>query len=186
MFRELWKPVSEWPYEVSNVGRVRSKDRIILCSNGNKRPMIGKVLKANTYLPYYTVLLKKSGNKPTRVYIHVLVALAFIGKKPPGFCVNHKDHNKRNNLVSNLEWVSYSDNLNHGLTGPRGITRFGEGHSGSKLTNKTCTAIIKGLESGVKSRHLAKIFGVSESIISRIKHGKNWKHMKRGVYVVKS
>ena len=112
---EVWKPVINYEgyYEVSNLGNVRSCDRLVKCSRGNNfRLWKGKILsqtKAATR-GYYQVSLSKEG-VTTKVYVHKLVAEAFLENQDE--TVNHKDGNKLNNKSSNLEWVSYSENNKH-------------------------------------------------------------------------
>lgn len=115
MIEEIWKPVKtfEGYYEVSNLGNVRSCTRYINHSSGSSKVLHkGKILSkiiASTR-GYYQVSLSKEG-KTYKVYVHRIVAEAFI--EGSGETVNHIDGNKLNNVVSNLEWLSYSDNNKH-------------------------------------------------------------------------
>lgn len=101
--QEEWRPVAgyEGAYEVSNTGRVRSLAR--LDSAGNRRQ--SRELAPATSNGYLYVNLSKDG-KGTPHRIHVLVARAFIGERPPGLEVHHRDHDKQNNHVTNLEYVT--------------------------------------------------------------------------------
>ena len=113
---EIWKPVNEdgfeGVYEVSNLGRVRSLD------HKTKRGMVkGKYLKPGVdWQGYHHVVLYNNGVRKVR-YIHRLVAIAFIENVYNHPQVNHKDENKANNQVSNLEWCSDSYNLSYGMRG---------------------------------------------------------------------
>ncbi len=121
-----WKPVVDYygKYEVSDHGDVRSVDRTCISKNGIKKTLRGKVMKqTQTSKGYLVVNLHYDGISRV-IPIHVLVAEAFI-ENPYNFpMVNHKDGNKQNNNVSNLEWTSYSYNnihaLQHKLRNPRG------------------------------------------------------------------
>ena len=96
-------------YEVSNFGRVRS-----LNYNGERGRI--KVLKArDNGTGYLNVVLYKN-KKPKRFYVHRLVALMFIENDDPTVKtdVNHKDENKSNNAVDNLEWCDRKYNIHHG------------------------------------------------------------------------
>jgi hypothetical protein len=105
-------------YQVSNLGRVRSLAREVIVPNGikvTKRKIPSKILKhCNTYSKgrqsYVTVRL----NGYTK-NVHRLVALAFLGPPPWGAKteVNHKDGNRHNNYLSNLEWCTKSMNEKH-------------------------------------------------------------------------
>ena len=112
---EQWKTIEDYPdYEVSSFGRVRSKDRKITQlghKNYYERVMRGKVLQPRRQnAGYYVVQLCMNGKKKA-VTIHRLVAAAFIAGN--GNDVNHKDGNKTNNNVENLEWVTRSENITH-------------------------------------------------------------------------
>lgn len=103
---EEWKPVKgfEGCYEISNLGRVRSLPRPY-CK--------GRVLKPKKMkIGYNSVNLSKNSVKTT-LYIHRLVASHFIDNPDKKLEVNHKDGDKTNNNVDNLEWVSSSENTQH-------------------------------------------------------------------------
>ena len=131
---EEWKDIEgyEGIYQVSNLGRVRSLDRYVEVTNrwGTLSTYFysGKVLRqAIDTKGYYMVNLANNGaNKIFRV--HQLVAHAFVDGWFEGAVVNHKDENKRNNLPSNLEWVTFAYNLNYGTARQRST----EGHGNSK------------------------------------------------------
>lgn len=108
-YMEQWKTIEGHPnYEVSNLGNVRSKDKYITTKKGWKYLSKGKTLKP-WFASYLTVQL--TNNK--RATIHRLVAQAFIPNPDNKAEVNHIDGNKRNNCVSNLEWVTRSENHTH-------------------------------------------------------------------------
>lgn len=102
---EIWKDIDgyEGKYQVSNLGRIKSlKDRY-----GNT---IEKILKPGKIKNgYLIVILCKNGTKKTSK-VHRLVANAFIPNTNNFRCVNHKDENKENNCVENLEWCTYQYN----------------------------------------------------------------------------
>lgn len=117
METEIWEEVKgyEGLYEVSNFGRVRSLDRVIPQMYHGKifdRKMKGKMLNpVTTHDGYLTVHLSNKGHKIVKV--HRLVAIAFIPNTELKETVNHKDGNKKNNHVSNLEWCSRDENFSH-------------------------------------------------------------------------
>lgn len=108
---EIWKPVKgfEALYEVSNLGRVKSlpkqsgflkrKERIMSLTD-NKKGYLYVTFEANS--------------KRTRFYVHRLVAEHFLPNPDCLETVNHKDKDRGNNCVDNLEWMSYSENNEHG------------------------------------------------------------------------
>lgn len=127
----IWKAIQgyEGYYEISDSGLVRSLDRVVPDSKLGFKHLKGKMMKLAESVGktrdsgYYVVNLRRNHISDVRP-IHRLVAERFL-KNPLGLpTVNHKDGNKRNNNVSNLEWVSYSENnihaLENGLRNPRG------------------------------------------------------------------
>lgn len=128
----MWRQISgyEGYYEVSDDGMVRSVDRYITESTGRKRFLRGSIMKLTNASGrkdsdgYLVVNLHKD-HKSSVNSVHVLVANAFIPNPYNKPTVNHKDGNKHNNSVSNLEWASYSENNSHavdnGLRHPRGV-----------------------------------------------------------------
>lgn len=101
-------------YEISELGAVRSISRIITGKEGVSYPLNGRVLKTspNRQVNYLQVSLW-ANNKETKYYVHRLVAKAFIPNPHNKPEVNHLDGNKHNNHVSNLEWVTSSENSCH-------------------------------------------------------------------------
>lgn len=108
---EEWRAVEgfEGEYEVSNFGRVRSLFRIM--ESGRHRA--GKILKQSQSNGYPFVGLVRSNCMQKVVRVHALVAHAFLGEKPKGLVINHIDHDKTNNHVSNLEYVTQKENIRH-------------------------------------------------------------------------
>lgn len=117
MEEEIWKPVKgyEGKYEVSSIGRVRSL-------NYNNS---GEVhLLAFTGIRYCQVGLTKDG-KQRSFYVHRLVAEAYLPEPKEGETqVNHKNGDKRDNRISNLEWVSPIVNVNNPNTKPNLRKRY--------------------------------------------------------------
>ena len=112
MNNEIWKPIKgyEGKYEVSNLGRVKSKERISNCcynsTRKTKEKIIAHYLEKNGYL---SVCLFKEGKHTKRV--HKLVASAFIPNPNNYPCINHINGNKLDNNMNNLEWCTYSHNV---------------------------------------------------------------------------
>ena len=117
---EVWRPVKgfEGFYEVSDQGRVRSLDRVVRGANAMSDSyqinLKGRILNKGTALNgYQFVVLSKEG-KHKHATVHRLVAEAFIPNPDNLPEINHKDENKANNVVSNLEWCDRSYNVNYG------------------------------------------------------------------------
>ena len=116
MNNEVWKDIVgyEGLYQVSNMGQVRSLDRVITMKNGVNQFHKGYIIKSKANNSgYLTVNLHKNGVSSTKT-IHRLVALHFVDGYFDGAEVNHKDENKLNNSHDNLEWVNKDTNLNYG------------------------------------------------------------------------
>lgn len=103
LLQEEWKWINDFQgiYQISNFGRVKSFKR---CSGGYI------LSNTNTKGDYLSIILfdKHTGRKRS-TRIHVLVAEHFIGERPTGYQIHHKDGNKQNNLVSNLEYITIQD-----------------------------------------------------------------------------
>jgi len=112
---EIWHPCAgyETHYEVSNYGNVRSIERMVAHPLGGKKIQYGRVLKqgkaSNGYLLVSFCVDKVKSNHS----VHRLVARAFISNESNKPQVNHKDGNKHNNHVDNLEWATRSENMKH-------------------------------------------------------------------------
>ena len=106
--------------------------------------------------------------KQTKVYIHQLVAGAFLGKRPKGCDTHHIDETRTNNVLTNLEYMEISRHRSHpGLV-------VGEKHGHAKLTSADVREI-RGLRaSGIRGTAVAKQFGVNKSLVSKIVHRKLW------------
>ena len=117
---ESWKPIAEYEglYEVSDRGNVRSLDRYIKTDirHVSERLIKGKILKKNLKRNGYLTVDLSKGCKTKTTLVHRLVAETFI-PNPNGLrFVNHKDSNRQNNDVANLEWVTSSENRLHGIS----------------------------------------------------------------------
>jgi hypothetical protein len=102
MEKEIWKDIPNYEnkYQVSSLGRVKS----LKCGN-----LLSDRL---TDRGYNTAVLYLNG-KPKTFKVHRLVAFAFIDNKENKPFINHKDGNKLNNRIDNLEWVTHSENIRH-------------------------------------------------------------------------
>jgi hypothetical protein len=129
---EIWKEVKgyEGLYEISNLGNVKSLSRSIVRGNGvmGKAFVNSKLVKKSiTRLNYEKVNLSKN-NVAKTFAVHRLVAIAFIDNTENKPQVNHKDGNKLNNCVDNLEWCTASENQLHALKLGLIIPKRGKDH----------------------------------------------------------
>ena len=170
---ERWGIVPLYPdYKGSTYGRIMSF---------NKRGCLNKKVNffflktTNNRLIYPQVhLVNNKGIK--RFIVHRIIGLLFVPNPLNLPEINHKDLNKKNNHVDNLEWVTEKENINHAsLNGKR---KFGQDCKYSKLTDRKVRNIRKlyiPKKNGLKK--LAKQYKVSESTIYRIVARKKWKHL---------
>lgn len=125
---EVWKPIEgyEGLYEVSNLGRVRSFDRIIIrphprnASMSMKYLLKGRIMKQKVaWGGYMAVTLTQLDSIQETFFVHRLVAKAFIPNHDNKPEVNHKDETRTNNCADNLEWVTKAENMQWGTCGER-------------------------------------------------------------------
>ncbi len=156
---EIWKPVRGWEglYEVSNLGGVRSL-------KFNKTTLL---IPNNNGHDYFSAHLRKVGiNKMS--YIHRLVAEAFIPNPENKPCVNHKDNNRSNNNLKNLEWVTIQENSDH----RKKQMRHAHGENSNSKLNREQVLKIRGEKT--ENKKLAIIYKVSVRQIKRIKRKETW------------
>lgn len=170
---EVWVliPNSNY-YYVSNYARVKSVDRTIVDSLGRKRTIKGKLHSTSTIsnAGYNQVSIRIEGKVKT-FDLHRLVLSSFVPKTRGLSTVNHKDGNKRNNKLENLEWCTQSENNKHALDNK--LRKHGGDCSFSKLSNEQFKEIYKlATEGKIKQSKIAELYGVSEGNVSKIKLGK--------------
>ena len=169
---EIWK---EFPnaqgYYISNLGNVFIK-------KSKKFPNGRLMIKGDFTIDkdgYARINFKRNDGIYTFSPVHRIVALSFLPKKEGKNIVNHKDSDRLNNCVDNLEWVTNQENRNHAIK--NGLHFCGEKCSWSKLTEKDVLFIRK--DTFYNITQLAKMFKVSRATIRDIKKGRSWKQLKR-------
>ena len=114
--KEIWKEILNFSdYEVSNLGRVKSKERIVITKQNKKYRVKEKILKPqiNNKTGYIQYTLIKDKKQITKL-AHILVAETFLNKTNDNLEINHKDENKLNNRLDNLEYCTHKYNINYG------------------------------------------------------------------------
>ena len=140
---EIWKDIEgyEGIYQVSNFGRAKSLGRVIDTKNG--RTTVKGVIMSPCGKPYLFVYLNKN-HKSKYHAVHRLVAQAFIPNLENKPQVNHIDGNKTNNAVSNLEWVTQSENMLHAYR--IGLEKSPKGRHNYWSEKKTKAIHLNGIE----------------------------------------
>lgn len=178
---EIWKSVVglEGYYEVSNLGRVRSIDRVVQGGRWGteKRKGQDKMACIDKY-GYPKVGLWKNGSLLT-ITVHRLVATAFIPNKENKATVNHIDGCKTNNIVSNLEWATNKENKVHAAI--NGLTARGIENAGVKITESSVIRARELRDLGWTYEKIGKEIGVHMSHARRIVLRLNWKHLESEV-----
>lgn len=176
---EIWKtiPGLEDCYQASNMGQIRSVDRVsTLVNQGGEcsRPIKGKIIKQNCHpkTGYECVCVCINGVVKTRL-VHRLVAIAFHDNQDGKPQVNHKNGIKTDNRVTNLEWATIKENRQHaydiGLQ-----TALGEKNSAAKLTKEQVLEIRASTD---RTGKLAIQYGISAPTICDIKKRRSWIHV---------
>lgn len=169
---EIWKSIHGWPYEASSLGRIRR-------SVGGKGTRVGKILNQNLGGPvgyqYLYVSLCAEG-KIIKRRVHILVAEAFLENRPSKKIeVNHKDGNKLNNMIKNLEYATKKENVTHAKA--LGLMACGEKNGAAKLSLDDVLEIRKLRQQGVPRQKVADRFGLHPMHVSQITSRKRWAHV---------
>jgi len=120
--------------------------------------------------------------------VHRLVYEYHHGKIPDGLTVNHKDGDKYNNTIENLELMTFSENAKHSWANGLARTCKGEKHGRAILDDMKVLTILtmpknpkNGIGDGWTNKSLSDLFGVSVTRISAIRNGKEWKHINGAI-----
>jgi hypothetical protein len=172
MNTEIWKPVigTGGKYEVSNQGRVRSHARsetLTLSANVNSRG-------------YLIVHIYYQKGIRTSKTVHSLVLEAFAGPRPgKDYDANHKNGNRCDNRLENLEWVTHTENVRHGVKVLRHkLPMCGERNGRAKLTWAQVREIrAKCVTNRSKAllKELANRYSVGFSTLQDVVYNRNWK-----------
>lgn len=179
---EQWKdiPGFEGYYQVSNLGKVRSLDREITFRNGRKRTYDGCFLSPKRSGDGYRKVALSVGRNINQVSIHRLVMLAFVG--PSDLEVNHKNGDKTDNRLENLEYTTRAENELHAYHTLGHRAANGARKSNAKLTDADVVKIRQEWATGkYTQKEIAGRFGISYRNVSLIVNDKAWKHVGKGV-----
>ena len=173
---EIWKPIPDHTgYEASNLGFVRSIDRVVMQRDARGNPydrrFRGKLLKKmlNAKHRYWIVKITDDNNRHYELRVAHAVLLAFVGPRPPGTEACHNDGNSENNAIGNLRWDTRANNAADSVR--HGTSARGEKHPMHKLSRAD---ILKIRDSAESNADLARIYGVGPRHIYKIRSGRTW------------
>ncbi len=171
MKKEKWVKLEtiRGKYELSNLGRLRKYVAKY------KYPILMKgCLGSQGYWTYHLVV--------KRELAHRIIAKTFIPNPYNLPLINHKDGNKLNNSIENLEWCTPKENIVHAAK--TGLMKWvrGEESSKAKLNNRKVLDIYHSSE---KTTILSKKYKIDQSVIFDIKSGNSWRHITGGINVMK-
>lgn len=160
---ENWRDVPgyEGIYQASDCGRVKSLKR--LDSIGRRRK--GRAMKLSKHNKGYLQVSLCRDSKQTKRKVHRVVLDTFVGPRPKGKQCRHLDGSRTNNCLRNLRWGSQLENSGDRILHSR---------NGKKLTEHKARQI---RSIHAPQREIAKLFGIDQSIVSRIKSRELWKHI---------
>lgn len=216
----IWKPIVgfEELYEVSTSGEVRSVDREFSYYNPRlcrytPRHIKSKPMKTYDSIGGYKFISLRKDGKYYQRYVHRLVAQTFIDNPENKPEVNHKDRNKHNNCVDNLEWVTSKENSQHLLhsddydwgAASRGrhpsaetrakISASCKGHTGYVHTAETRAKLLKSRYNPVRcitdgkmfacARDADRYYGYNGTVAKNIKLNRATRDGKRFEYIPK-
>lgn len=163
---ERWASVRGFDgiYSVSSHGRVR-------------RDATGLILKTPpSSTGYAQVTLTNGASNTSKHHVHGLVAEAFLGQRPLGLQVNHKDGNRLNNRIENLEYVTASENQIHAVVALG--SHCGESNPMTRLTSEEVVQIRNKYAAGNTTHSaIAKEYGIEAMAVGSIVRGDTWKHL---------
>lgn len=145
-------------YEVSDLGEVRSVDRVVECKDGSTRKRKGKVLKQYMERGGYSfVKLSKNGVAKTRL-VHRLVAEAFIPNSDNLPEIHHLNHVRNDNRAENLKWVTKAEQIDEHFRAALGVRVRVVGHGIDKIF--------------ISGKAVERELGISQQYVSFVANGK--------------
>lgn len=190
LYGEIWVDMfgKEEYYQISNYGRVKSKEYTYFNFRGQKYITKPECLNKITTARGYSIVTLSRGYIKT-YKLHRLIAIAFIPNPENKPYINHKNGIRNDNRIENLEWCTPLENLRHAIdTGlmvcskearaKMSIARRGEKCPLSKLKEVDIIPIRELYKNGVKTPEIASKYNVTKYCIKNIIYGRAWKHVK--------
>lgn len=171
---EEWRPVIgyESEYAVSNLGRIKRLKE----STARRRYPVGMILKPTLQKNGYTIIrLVDENGKRQALYMHRVVAIAFLGAIPTKHEVNHINRDRTDNRLENLEYLTRGKNNTHSYKedGQGWVTS----HVKNSMTDVQVREIKERYKNGESRSDIAKSLNSTYKIISNIVRGKTYRHV---------
>ena len=182
--KEIWKKIvyKNVPpiYEVSNLGRIRriahelnTKNQFGEFPTKRKEKYMHFTNNSNGY-PMFTP--QRDKEKQAHV-VHRIVATAFIPNPENKPCVNHKDFDRTNNHLSNLEWVTYRENTLHATQNGVLVSYKGRESNLAKYTEKQVREVYNLCKSGLSQSKAGAVVGMPRPTVASIMQKVSWRHI---------
>jgi hypothetical protein len=149
---EEWRPWRDGTYEVSSHGRFRR-------AKPGRKTFPGKIIVASKAGNGYLFVGPSINGRNVPTPVHWIVAEVFIGERPDGMWINHIDHNPLNNMPSNLEYCTPSENARAAVAA--GKIKTGASAHAAKYSFDTCEEMRQDRKSGMSYQKIADKYGVS-------------------------
>ena len=151
-------------YEINREGQIRNKET-------------NRIISTRPDKDGYFRIVLWIDSKRKNFLVHRLIAEHFIPNSENKPQINHIDGNKQNNSISNLEWVTLSENRRHAFETGLQIGRPGVKHHNCKLTEKDVQEIKNLVQLKTPRKEISKKYGIHKNHIYRITKGTRWKHL---------
>lgn len=180
MTEEVWKDIAgyEGLYQISNLGRVKSLERVKIRSNGSSLYVKEKILKPSIRKTgYKSYGLQNNGIKT--VYAHRLIYQEFVGAIPEGMEVCHNDGDATNNNLDNLRIDTHKNNVGDMLS--HGTRPVGERNGNAKVTEDIVIKLRSEYEKLGKTRgsisKVARDFDLTVHMVGKVVRRDRWRHV---------
>lgn len=147
--------------------------------NGSVYGVRGSELSPILHHTGYLVITVRQYNVQKQVRVHRFVWECHRGEIPDGLVINHKDGDKTNNSIDNLEVVTHRVNIIHAWEQLGRVSVKGEDKPQAKITEDQAKDIIELCRQGVSNKIIGAKFNLSPNYISLIRHKRRWKHLPR-------
>lgn len=178
--KEIFKDVEgyEGILQVSNTGKVKKLKHTWFTGNKNSKRSIDEyIMKPRLNKGYNVIDVSLNGVKKI-LKVHRLIAIAFIPNPENKKFINHKDLDRSNNDLENLEWCTSKENAIHARKNREFKKHFNHAKGESVATSKLTTEqVLQIRETNLSNKEIAVQYSVDPSTISRIKSNNYWKHI---------